>query len=295
MFVDHPTDYTEQLMKTHFRVRLFPHDIFYHPDYLMVFFPEQNRYVFNNLWVMFASSGFFILIIIGAFFFTINTIIRQKKLSDIKNDFINNMTHELKTPISTISLACEALNDPDIHKSASMTANYTRMIQEENKRMTLLVENVLQSALLDKSDFDLQNNRVDMHVVIQKVIQNFEMHLTQHKVKLDLKLNAQNSFIDGDVVHLTNVIFNLLDNAIKNILISLTDNGIGITREEQKRIFEKLYRVPTGNIHNVKGFGLGLSYVNAIVSKHHGSIRVESDLGIGSTFTLVLPLAQNVN
>lgn len=312
MFVDHPTDYTEQLMKTHFRVRLFPHDIFYHPDYLMVFFPEQNRYVFNNLWVMFASSGFFILIIIGAFFYTINTIIRQKKLSDIKNDFINNMTHELKTPISTISLACEALSDPDIHKSASMTANYTRMIQEENKRMTLLVENVLQSALLDKSDFDLQNNRVDMHVVIQKVIQNFEMHLTQHKVKLDLKLNAQNSFIDGDVVHLTNVIFNLLDNAIKytpdipeiqietktqgtNILISFTDNGIGITREEQKRIFEKLYRVPTGNIHNVKGFGLGLSYVNAIVSKHHGSIRVESDLGIGSTFTLVLPLAQNVN
>jgi two-component system phosphate regulon sensor histidine kinase PhoR len=278
----------------------------------MVFFPEQNRYVFNNLWVMFASSGFFILIIIGAFFFTINTIIRQKKLSDIKNDFINNMTHELKTPISTISLACEALNDPDIHKSASMTANYTRMIQEENKRMTLLVENVLQSALLDKSDFDLQNNRVDMHVVIQKVIQNFEMHLTQHKVKLDLKLSAQNPVIDGDVVHLTNVIFNLLDNAIKytpdipeiqietktqgtNILISFTDNGIGITREEQKRIFEKLYRVPTGNIHNVKGFGLGLSYVNAIVSKHHGSIRVESDLGIGSTFTLVLPLAQNVN
>ncbi len=309
MFVDHPTDYTEQLMKTRFRVRLFPHDIFYHPDYLMIYFPEQNRYVFNNLWVMFASSGFFILIIIATFFYTISTIIRQKKLSDIKNDFINNMTHELKTPISTISLACEALNDPDVNKSASMAGNYTRMIQEENKRLAQLVENVLQSALLDKSDFELQITEVDMHVVIQKVLRSFEMHLNRRKVTLDLSLNALKPVVEGDIVHLTNVIFNLLDNAIKytpdvpeirietgNVgaafVFSIRDNGIGISRDEQKRVFEKLYRVPTGNIHNVKGFGLGLSYVQVIVEKHHGYIRVESELGLGSTFTVTLPEKQ---
>jgi two-component system phosphate regulon sensor histidine kinase PhoR len=311
MFVDHPTDFTEQLMKTRFRVRLFPHDIFYHPDYLMIYFPEQNRYVFNNLWVMFASSGFFILIIIATFFYTISTIIRQKKLSDIKNDFINNMTHELKTPISTISLACEALSDPDVNKSASMAGNYTRMIQEENKRLAQLVENVLQSALLDKSDFELQITEVDMHVVIQKVLRSFEIHLNRRKVTLDLSLNALKTVVEGDVVHLTNVIFNLLDNAIKytpdvpeirietsNVgsafVFSIRDNGIGISRDEQKRVFEKLYRVPTGNIHNVKGFGLGLSYVQVIVEKHHGYIRVESELGFGSTFTVTLPEKQPV-
>jgi two-component system phosphate regulon sensor histidine kinase PhoR len=306
MFVDHPTDYTEQLMKTRFRVRLFPHDIFYHPDYLMIYFPEQNRYVFNSLWVMFASSGFFILIIIAIFFYTINTVIRQKKLSSIKNDFINNMTHELKTPISTISLACEALNDPDVNRSASMAANYTRMIQEENKRLGQLVENVLQSALLDKSDFELQISDVDMHAIIQKVLRSFEMLLNKRKVKLELKLNAGNPIIQGDAVHLTNVVFNLLDNAIKYtpetpeifietqnqgtaFTIAVTDNGIGISRDEQKRVFEKLYRVPTGNIHNVKGFGLGLSYVKVIVEKHHGHIRIESEPGMGSTFVVVLP------
>ncbi|MFM2285529.1 MAG: hypothetical protein RLZZ543_1026 [Bacteroidota bacterium] len=309
MFVDHPTDYAEQLMKTRFRVRLFPHDIFYHPDYLMIYFPEQNRYVFNNLWVMFASSGFFILIIIATFFYTISTIIRQKKLSDIKNDFINNMTHELKTPISTISLACEALSDPDVNRSQTMAANYTRMIHEENKRLGQLVENVLQSALLDKSDFELQLTEVDMHVIIQKVLRSFEMHLNKRKVRLDLKLNALNTIVQGDVVHLTNVVFNLLDNAIKytpdapeitietkdvggQFGLSVSDNGIGISRDEQKRIFEKLYRVPTGNIHNVKGFGLGLSYVKVIVEKHHGSIRIESEFGLGSTFHVLLPRMQ---
>lgn len=219
------------------------------------------------------------------------------------------MTHELKTPISTISLACEALNDPDVNKSASMAGNYTRMIQEENKRLAQLVENVLQSALLDKSDFELQITEVDMHVVIQKVLRSFEMHLNRRKVTLDLSLNALKPVVEGDIVHLTNVIFNLLDNAIKytpdvpeirietgNVgaafVFSIRDNGIGISRDEQKRVFEKLYRVPTGNIHNVKGFGLGLSYVQVIVEKHHGYIRVESELGLGSTFTVTLPEKQ---
>lgn len=309
LFVDHPTDFTQELMRSSFRVRLFPHDILYHPDYLMVYFPGQARYVFNNLWVMFASSAFFILILIGSFYYTISTIIRQKKLSDIKNDFINNMTHELKTPISTISLACEALNDPDLNKNPNTAANYTRMIGEENKRLAALVENVLRSALLDQSEFEIHVDKIDMHELIQKVIRSSQVHFDRKKVKLKLALNATSSIIEGDKVHITNTIYNLIDNALKYtpelpeitietknqsgaFWLSVSDNGIGISKEQHKRIFDKLYRVPTGNIHNVKGFGLGLSYVKTIVEKHHGQVRLESDLGIGSTFTVILPLRQ---
>lgn len=310
LFVDNPTDYIYDLMRTRFRVRLFPNDIFYHPDYLMVYFPEQHTYMFNNLWLMFSASGFFILIIIGTFFYTINTVIRQKKLSDIKTDFINNMTHELKTPISTISLACEALNDPDINKTTDMTRKYSRMISEENKRLSVLVENVLQSALLDKSDFDLNPEPVDVHKVIPDVIASMQMHLDKKKAVIKTGLNARDSIIETDRIHFRQVLNNLLDNAIKytpelpeivistrnqngNILISVSDNGIGISKDQQKLIFEKLYRVPTGNIHNVKGFGLGLSYVKAIVEKQGGSIKLESVPDEGSTFTISLPLKRS--
>ena len=312
LFVDHPSDYSQELMRSRFRVRLFPHDILYHPDYLMLFFPSQERYVFNNLWVMFASSAFFILMLIGAFYYTIHTIIRQKKLSDIKNDFINNMTHELKTPISTISLACEALNDPDLNKSPATASNYTRMINEENKRLSLLVENVLRSAMLDQSDFALRSEKVNMHDIVNTVIRSLQVHFERNKVELKLELNAQKFEIIGDVVHLTNCVFNLVDNALKytpdspqitistknlggNFCLSVQDNGIGISRDQQKKIFDKLYRVPTGNIHNVKGFGLGLSYVKAIADKHLGQIKIESEPGVGSKFTLVLPLESVIN
>lgn len=307
LFVDHPSDYTQQLMRSKFRARLFPHDILYHPDYLMIYFPEQERYVFNNLWFMFATSGFFILILIGSFYYTIHTIIKQKKLSDIKNDFINNMTHELKTPISTISLACEALNDPDLNKSPKTASNYTRMISEENTRLSSLVENVLRSAMLDQSDFSLRSEQVDIHEIINKALKSLKVHFDRNKTVLKLQLNANQFIVPGDGVHLTNSVFNLLDNAIKytpespvievttknqgrNFVLEVKDNGIGISKDQHKKIFDKLYRVPTGNIHNVKGFGLGLSYVKAIAEKHHGSIKIESDLGIGSTFCLILPL-----
>lgn len=309
LFVDHPTDYTQDLMRSPFRVRLFPNDIFYHPNYLMVYFPHQDRYMYRDLWIMFIASGLFTLIIILTFYYTIRTIIRQKKLSEIKNDFINNMTHELKTPISTIQLACEAIGDPDVNRSPEIAKKYTRMIGEENKRLGQLVENVLQSALLDKSDLELKMETVDVHRVIEKVVHSLQMHLDIKKAKLDIQLQAAEHEIEADRIHLTNVVNNLLDNAIKyttnhpeisistrnqgkTIFISIRDNGIGISRENQKRIFEKLYRVPTGNIHNVKGFGLGLSYVKAIVEKHKGLVRVESEPDEGSTFTVQLPLTQ---
>lgn len=312
LFMDHPSDHARELMRSKFRVRLFPHDILYHPDYLMLFFPSQESYIFNNLWLMFGSSAFFILILIGSFYYTIHTIIKQKRLSDIKNDFINNMTHELKTPISTISLACEALNDPDLNKSAASAANYTRMIAEENKRLSILVENVLRSAMLDQSDFRLRNDSLDMHDLIQRVLKSFQVHFDRRKVNLKIELNATNVKLTGDQVHLTNAVFNLIDNALKytpegpEILIktynqqhyfclSVGDNGVGISRDQHKKIFDKLYRVPTGNIHNVKGFGLGLSYVKSIIEKHRGIIKLESEPGIGSTFTVFIPLELTLN
>jgi two-component system phosphate regulon sensor histidine kinase PhoR len=219
------------------------------------------------------------------------------------------MTHELKTPISTISLACEALSDADIIQTPKLTANYVRMIGEENKRLATLVENVLQTAVLDKSEFTLQLEEVNMHEIIQKTVTSLGMHLDRNKIKLNLSLNAEKAIITGDQIHLTNGIFNLLDNAIKyrqefpeiNIetsskegyfVLKVSDNGIGISRDQQSKVFEKLYRVPTGNIHNVKGFGLGLSYVKAIVAKHKGTIKLESEVGLGSTFIVNLPFTQ---
>jgi two-component system phosphate regulon sensor histidine kinase PhoR len=310
LFVDHPTAYTQQLMKTAFRVRLFPNDIFYRPDYLMIYFPDQEKYIFNNLWVMLGASVFFTLIIILTFYYTISTIIRQKKLSEIKNDFISNMTHELKTPISTISLAGQALSDPDVNKSAEAAKKYTRMIQDETKRLGQLVEDVLQSALYDYADFEFQPEKVDMHQIIQKVAKSLQMQADQKKGKIVLLLEADNPEIEADKTHITNLVNNLVDNAIKytpdlpeitirtkrsnqHFTLTVEDNGSGISRDQQKRIFEKLYRVPTGNIHNVKGFGLGLSYVKAIVEKHRGSIKVESEKGVGSIFTVSLPVVQS--
>jgi two-component system phosphate regulon sensor histidine kinase PhoR len=206
-------------------------------------------------------------------------------------------------------LACEALNDADMAKTPRLVENYSRMIAEENKRLAQLVENVLQSALLEKSDFKLQIAPVDVHQIIERVLKSMRMHIEKRKVKIDLQLKAERHEIEADTVHLTNVVFNLVDNALKytpespeikietreqngQFVLAVSDNGIGISRDQQKKIFEKLYRVPTGNIHNVKGFGLGLSYVKVIVEMHHGQIKLESEPEVGSTFSVYLPYNQ---
>jgi two-component system phosphate regulon sensor histidine kinase PhoR len=312
LFIDHESKYANDLMKSQFRVRLFPHDIFVHPDYLLVYFPSQSSYIFSNLIFTFIISSLFLLVVIFSFYYTINTILKQKKVSEIKNDFINNMTHELKTPISTISLACEAMGDPDINRSGRIMDNYIKMIAEENKRLGLLVENVLQTAILDKGDFKLKTERIDIRQVLEKVMKSLSMHLERKKGKLELQLNTERVMVEADPVHITNVMYNLIDNAIKysksepHIIITVSetekglgievaDNGIGISKDQQKRIFEKLYRVPTGNVHNVKGFGLGLSYVKAIVDKHFGQIRLESELGKGSRFLITIPYFHRSN
>ena len=247
------------------------------------------------------------LFVIASFTYTILTILKQKKLSIIKNDFINNMTHELKTPISTISLAAEALSDPDISNNSSFKATYLNMIKDENKRLGLMVENVLKSALWDKPDFNLKLETINVHEILQEIINSLSLQIQVKGGKIEKNFLASTFTIYADKVHITNLFFNLIDNAIKytdktpeitietsstdkTIKISIKDNGIGISKEHQKKIFDKFYRVPTGNIHNVKGFGLGLNYVKAIIEKHNGFINVKSEANKGSCFETVLPL-----
>ncbi|MGB0136477.1 MAG: sensor histidine kinase [Flavobacteriales bacterium] len=302
---DDMRDMQETLVADGFSRQLFS-DGLSEVHFLKVYFPHQQRYVIKTMWVMLAISGVLMLGIIFAFLFTISTIFRQKQLSEIKNDFINNMTHELKTPISTISLACEALGDPDMSKSESARKNFVGMIKDENKRLAVLVENVLRSAILDKGDMELKIEQLNMHDLVKGVIHNIAIQVNKKGGTIKQDLSAVNPVVEGDKVHLTNVVYNLIDNALKysnhspvvsiftedregGIQLYIQDNGIGISKENQQKIFDKLYRVPTGNLHDVKGFGLGLSYVKTIVEKHEGTIFVESELNKGSTFTIFIP------
>lgn len=294
------------LYASNFKINLSPDNVFIKPQYLSIYFPDQRNYLLSSMGFMFIISGAFMVVIVFSFYYTVSTIFKQKKLSEIKNDFISNMTHEFKTPISTISLACEVLNDKTFEKSPERVSNYVKMIGDENKRLSLLVENILQTAILDKGEFKLKIQSIDIHALIDQTIANIKLQVENKEGEITTELKATKPIINADKIHVTNIIFNLIDNALKysrgkpkikigtyndeaGIFISVTDNGIGINKENQKRIFDTMYRVPTGNIHNVKGFGLGLSYVKAVVEKHGGSIGVESELGKGSTFTVYLP------
>jgi len=279
---------------------------FGYPNKLLIYFPNQQRYVLNQLWLLLLISIVLFVVIILSFYFSIHTINRQKKLSVMKNDFINNMTHEFKTPISTISLACEALKDSDIKKSESLYDNYIGVINTENNRLSSMAEQILQTAIMDKGQLKLKQSELNIHFIIQNAIDSKNIQIQSRSGKLESSLLATNPSIVGDKIHLTNVVINLLDNAIKynisqpeikintvnrngSVLIRVQDNGIGISNSDQKRIFEKLYRVHTGNLHDFKGFGLGLSYVKAIVEMHDGKVSVESEPGKGSIFTIKLP------
>lgn len=297
----------KKLRTSGIRARLFPSDIIQLPYFLQLYFPNQGSYIFNSLLNLLILSLLLIVTLIWTSFFSIRTISNQKKNSEIKNDFINNMTHELKTPISTISLACEALTDPELGKLESVKNRYLGIINTENKRLGLLVEEVLQSAVLDKGDFKLKREEVHMHQLVEEVVDKYQIQLRERKGTLKLELNADQDCIEGDKNHLANVLYNLLDNAVKYskgvpeitvnsevredvFLLAVKDQGIGISAENLKKIFDRLYRVPTGNVHNVKGFGLGLSYVKVITERHGGRVSVESKLDEGSIFYIELPL-----
>lgn len=299
--------YHQELLASSFRYLLFPSEIFSPNNLLMVHFPNERQYLITRIWVLLALSVILIITIIFSFIYVITTVFRQKKLSEIKNDFINNMTHEFKTPISTISLACQALTDKDIVKSSTLYDTYLSIISEENNRLSGMAERILQSARLQKGEVVLKAEEINLHDVITDAIQKVSLQVEKKGGKITLEAMADNPVVFADRVHITNIIFNLLDNANKytpwapiiliktkniseGIVFSVKDNGIGISKSYQKKVFEKLFRVPTGNVHNVKGFGLGLSYVKTVVEKHQGKITLDSEMKKGSTFSVYLPL-----
>jgi two-component system phosphate regulon sensor histidine kinase PhoR len=298
--------YHDELLFKGFPYPLFSGTAISTRDLLLMYFPKQSGYNLKSLWGMMLVSLLLVLVIIAAFSYSVFTIIRQRKLSELKNDFINNMTHEFKTPISTISLACQALSDKDIPRSNEMYADYIHIIGDENHRLGEMAEKILQTAILEKGNLHLRPEAIDMHKLIADAIHKIDIQIEIRDGVITQSLLAEHPLIKADKVHLSNVIFNLLDNANKysprkpqimvstadaenGLFIRVHDKGMGISKTNLKRIFEKLYRVPTGDVHNVKGFGLGLSYVKFIVEKHGGSITVESERGKGSTFTLFLP------
>lgn len=300
--------YPEALLKESFVFDLTPlGSLFSYPNKLLVYFPNEKIFIMSQLWVLLFVSVILFLVIIFSFSFSIYIIYRQKRLSEMKTDFINNMTHEFKTPISTIALACEALKDTDIQKTELLYDNYVEVIDEENGRLGLMAEQILQTAIIDKGQLKLKKSLINMNDIINVAVGSKMMEVESKSGKIESQLYAKHSEVMGDNIHITNVIINLLDNAIKycvktpdivvntnnngnSILVRIKDNGIGISKSNRKKIFEKLYRVPTGNIHNFKGFGLGLSYVKTIVEQHGGNIMVDSEFGKGSTFTFQLPI-----
>lgn len=300
------SSYRKELIEKGYAYILFQTDIYTSPEYLCVYFPHEKRFLLTELWGMLLISIILIIVIVYSFSYTVTTIFRQKRLSEMKNDFINNMTHEFKTPISTISLACEALSDPDMRSSEETASTYVNMIRDENKRLAGMAEKILQTAVIDKGQLTIRRESIDVHEIITNVIRNLRIQVEIKDGEFITRFGAANPRIEGDRVHVTNLIYNLLDNANKytprrplirvstensanGLSIIIEDNGIGISKAEQKKIFDKLYRVSTGNIHEIRGFGLGLSYVKAIVEEHHGKISVESEVGKGSRFKVFLP------
>lgn len=276
-------------------------------ELLIVMVPNVKHIVWKQLKWMIAGACLFILILVSAFSVTVGALLRQKKLSEIKNDFINNMTHEFKTPLATISLAVDALRTSKVMEDKEKLAYFSGVIKEENKRMNKQVETILQAALSDRQEIQLNLKPIHVHEIIHHALDNFSLQLQERKATANLLLNARHDVINADEVHFTNLVSNLIDNAIKyskenlvinitthsshkSVVIRLEDNGIGMNKETAKRIFEKFYRAHTGNVHNVKGFGLGLSYVKSIVDAHQGKIRVDSVQGKGSSFTIDIPL-----
>ncbi|MCT4616426.1 MAG: HAMP domain-containing histidine kinase [Marinifilaceae bacterium] len=287
--------------------QLFADGIIKSNNFLCLYFPTKANYLVGS-YSMLIPSFVLIVILVLCSVFTILIIFRQKKVSNIKNDFINNMTHEFKTPISTISLASQMLKDSSIMGSTSSSVdNIAKIINDESKRLTYQVEKVLQMAIFNESRMKLKLKTIQIHTVIQNLLPNFIIRVEDKKGNMYQNLDAVEDEILADEVHVSNVIMNLLDNAVKYskdapeisistrnrdkwVVISVTDNGIGISKDDQKMIFERFFRVHTGNVHNVKGFGLGLSYVKKIVDAHSGVVQVESTLNKGSKFEVYLPL-----
>jgi len=279
-------------------------------EVMTVIVPNVKKIVLSEMRWMIVGAIFFTLMIITAFYITVNALLRQKKLSEIKNDFINNMTHEFKTPLATISLAVDALRNDKVVQDRDKMNYFSGIIKEENKRMNKHVETILQAAVMDRQELQLNKQPLHVHNLIREIMDNYKLQLEEKGARGELSLDARFDYVEADPVHFRNLISNLIDNAVKyskdNLLIKIAtyntnkfigirieDNGIGMSKETVRRIFEKFYRAHTGNLHNVKGFGLGLSYVKTVVDAHQGKIKVDSVLGKGSAFTLEIPLLKD--
>jgi two-component system phosphate regulon sensor histidine kinase PhoR len=275
---------------------------------LIIVIPNVRLYLLNSLRWIILGALLFILVVLAAFFITIRSLLNQRKVNEIKNDFINNMTHELKTPLATISLAVDALKTEKVQSDPTSVAYFSNIIKEENVRMNKHVEIILETGQLENKDLELTKQPVNVHDLIQAVVDSYKLQLEEKPSNLHMQLDATAPEIIADEEHLLHVLSNLLDNAIKysketidilvstinvnnKIIITIEDNGIGMTSETTKHIFEKFYRAHSGNIHNVKGFGLGMSYVKRIVALHKGQIRVQSELDHGTTIVIILPVA----
>ncbi len=297
---------TQELIKSRTRTFLFPDEIFNAPNQLIIYFPDKNRYLLSSVSGLMALSIVLIVVISALFYKTLQMFINQKKITEIKNDLINNITHEFKTPISTISVACEALNEPDLIQDSSSIDRYTSIIKEENERLRMMVETLLNTAAFEKGTLHLSKAPHDINDLVRYSVAKFEEVLKKKNGKISLNLTNDSLSLNCDGFHLINSVSNLIDNAIKynerdpeikirtaqdndRIKISISDNGIGITKEQSEKIFDTFYRVSTGNIHNVRGNGIGLSYCKKIVEAHGGRITLKSKPGEGSTFEIDFP------
>jgi two-component system phosphate regulon sensor histidine kinase PhoR len=297
---------TEFLIDSPYKARLFPHEVFTEPGYLVIHFPGRTGYLLGNMASVLLISLLVIVAIIFLYYKTVNILLRQKRLSEIKSDLINNITHEFKTPISTISLASEALNEPGLMKEKDSIKKYSGIIGEETFRLGKMVESLLNTAALEKNQFKLEKSIVDVHKIITEIIEKIMLINGNSNSVIKTELKSERPEINADPMHIRNIINNLLDNAVKyssekpeivintisaaeGIQITVQDNGPGISKHHQKRIFDSFYRVPTGDRHDVKGYGIGLSYVKKIIEAHNGTIKVESEQGRGTAFKIFLP------
>ncbi len=289
-----------------FRVNLFPNDIFRRGIFLAIYFPDRYAFIGRTMFLLLASSILFTLVILVTFILSIHFILRQKKISEMKSDFINNMTHEFKTPIATISVAADSILNERVINDPEKVRFFTGMIKKENKRMDGQVEQILQIARLDRKEFEFRFQKVDAHELIGEAIESISIQVEKRGGKIETQLEAANPIVTTDPTHFTNMIYNLLDNANKyspekpeilvktlndpkGLVIIVEDHGLGMSKAVMSKIFEKFYRQTTGNIHNIKGFGLGLSYTKAILEANKGDIRVHSELGKGSRFEVFIP------
>ena len=306
-------DYTEEGEEYTYKQTLFRNDPSPKMGVVKIHFPDMNSYIFSSVRFMIPAMVFTVVLLI-TFIFTIVVIFRQKRYNEIKNDFINNMTHELKTPISSISLAAQMLNDDSVTKSPTMLTHLGGVINDESKRLRFLVEKVLQMSMFDRKQATFKKKELDLNELLESIASSFSLRVEHTGGKIYMEIEAVDSSIYVDEVHFQNAITNLMDNAVKyrkpeepldiyirtwnekdRLCFSIRDTGLGIKKENVKKIFDKFYRVHTGNVHDVKGFGLGLAYVKKIITLHEGDIKCESELGKGTTFTITLPTLQEDN